>query len=1354
VGLDVIPPVFYFPYHEESDVNNCVLEDSQKIQIARSLLEFFENFQHSSSIGFGVWGISDLLISDRMFLLPPLWVNYKIDTLKLLLSRTDVFVAPELLYGIQPTPASDVYVLGKILKVLLPDSIFEENVGFIAQMTHPDPVKRPLHYSRILSKNQYTVVMKPLSKTVRREFVSLHIIERDKELKRFISQLGEKREKSIPLFLVRGSTRVGKSTFLSLVRNELWNQGWKTILTNNPKFFLQELVQISDGIENAGIEEDDLAYLWNINDSFNIDRVLSIVGKLISTVDKLAILIDDLELVEERFFKLVKSIQNMIVEKEIIIVATMAHERESVRYDGMIQLDPFSLEQSEKLLELLLGSVFIKKQKEKVRWIYKITGGFPGYIIGLLNLLNRSGKLFIEEGQWRISQDMTSIEGFGDYIDNVFSALNQEEKSMISKIACLSEKFTLEELGWLHEALQLPSESMFDFFRHLQESGLIFPEGTAFRFSLKEVWQESYQLCPFEEKKALHAALAKKGTWLNKKAWHYKEIGNIRLAAKVYLCASRASFRNHEGFDISREYMEEVFQLLKPEEVTQRMKGWYAFLSLYDGKKISEDLSMELSTTATYSHYYLSNLILKEEYQKVEAFCTKRYGKDFKETLPDRLWAYGVLLEWATMRVKIGELDGALTLLNYLIDQIKNVHTYRHELYLILATDLLAQVYLRKNIWQTAYSVSEANITRAKNSGLTFLLPDVYLTAGSILFTYSPNFAQPLFETAIQVSKRFYSIKKSLLPTIELAYGFLYSGEIRKMFEYLEKARETAQIFNEKDALARSYIIEGLYHVYNKQWEEALEDYECARQLTNNQTLTGMVLRLSAILFLFQDNTKALDCLLANPHESMMEYGFEDVISLYRAKTADEIVSAFEQYKKNNQLWIEEVSFAFADKLSEHVPDAFEAFLDASSIVLLKNHQKLSLAVMYEAMAILSRKAGLPKKEAKYARDSFDLYKQSGMNHACQVIQEHFFNAEVSSEELFRSMSALVRADVINQASVITVFDKLEKGLTKLNNEIFVLRQIINFSKILTASSDPKEVLEQFTDWIAASIPVNRVAIVITSHRLVLYRSTIAFDAIDTEELVQEILDKKPVSTAEPFEVRTEFYIDDTKKAILYVSNQSLRLNTEDFEKMINFIEYLEPIMSMAIGNAISYKSSILDPLTRLYTRWYFNQRLEEEMEKALRMDSPLSVIMGDLDNFKQFNDRYGHKTGDEILVTVAQTMRSSCRKYDILGRYGGEEFILILPNTAGEEAYSMAERIRKAIEEGRFLPSEIKSVVNKVTISFGVASTDQTHYEKQQTLVSDADKALYCSKNAGKNKTTKFWKIGENSEEKTAEYL
>jgi len=1349
VGLDVNPPVFHFPFHEESDVHNSILEEGHRLQIAQSLLENFELFQHASSIGFGVWGLPDLLISDRLYFLTPLWVNYRQNSLKNLLNRSTVVVASELLEGKQPTPASDVYVLGRILEAILPERILTEVRDPVTQMTDPNPANRPTHYSRILSQPQFAGLPKALSTAIKREFISPNIIEREKELAAFMSLLNERKHRGVSLIVIRGQTRVGKSSFLTLAQNEMWNEGWKTIVASDLQRFAQELLQIVESPAKVGIDEEDFSYLWDLGDVYNFDRVLSIVGQLLTSVDKLAILVDDIELADERYSRLLKSIRNMIVDNQIVIAMTQLREKGTIDYEHLIHLRPFTEEQTEKLLELMLGERFVKKHKDKVLWISKITGGYPGYIISLLNLLNGSGKLFIEDGRWVLSEDMTSIDGFGDYISTMFPSLEPEEQSLLSKIACLSEKFTAEELDALGEAIDLPLEKLRKSFWHFQDLGLFFTEDHLFRFSLQEIWEQSYARCPQELRYRLHRRFAEYGSQLNKQAWHYKEIGETRMAAKIYLCASRKAFRKNEGFETARGYMDEVFQLLKPEEISPSMLGWYAILCAYDGKPFPESMEESLYNTENYRYLCIANRIIKGEYQKADEMCGRQAGLFKDKKLSQALWVTQMIYACATLKVKIGELDNALSLLNLVLERVCNKKTDAHNRLEIMAYNLIAQAYERKNNWQPAYSICEANIERAKKYHMSYLLPDVFLTAGNIVFPLGPGYAQPHYENAIKIAKVFFSAQKSLQPTLELANGFLYSGETAKMFDYLEKAREIAQIFNEKDALARSYLLEGLYHAYNKQWDEALEDYECAKRMADTQTFFGMTARFSAMLFMLSRNYAALEMLLESAPEAMMEYGYQEVVAVYRANTPESVRQAYEQLIKNNPFWNEEVAVAFPEKLAEAAPEIVEQHLEITASKHLKTHDIVSLAMTYEGLALFYDATGNPKKASKFARDAYEVYKQCSYHQACKWIKERFFGTEAVFEDLLAAMAVEIHSEIVHPQRTKDTFERLERSLVKLSNEIAVLRQIVNFSKILTASSDPKEVLDQFNNCIAASIPVNRVGILVVANQMVLYQSTIVLDSTDGDELVQEILTKKCFSAPDPFESRTEFYIDDTKKALLYISNRNLRLDEEEYEKYLAFIDYLEPIMAMAIGNAISYKSSILDPLTRLYTRWYYNQRLEEEMEKALRTNAPLSVIMGDLDDFKHFNDRYGHKTGDEILVTVAHTMRNSCRKYDIIGRYGGEEFILILPNTAGEEAYRMAERIRKAIEDETYLPKPLKEMTAELpkTISFGVASTDTVQYDTHTTMVADADKALYHSKNTGKNRTTKFWTMGERVE-------
>jgi two-component system, sensor histidine kinase LadS len=159
---------------------------------------------------------------------------------------------------------------------------------------------------------------------------------------------------------------------------------------------------------------------------------------------------------------------------------------------------------------------------------------------------------------------------------------------------------------------------------------------------------------------------------------------------------------------------------------------------------------------------------------------------------------------------------------------------------------------------------------------------------------------------------------------------------------------------------------------------------------------------------------------------------------------------------------------------------------------------------------------------------------------------------------------------------------------------------------------------------------------------------------------------------------------------------------------------------------------SITDALTGLFNKRYMVSKLASEADHAFRMDQPLSVIMMDLDDFKKVNDTYGHSAGDDILRALGLTIRDFIRKTDTACRYGGEEFVLIMPGTDMEKALMVAERIRRAMSEKSYRPEGNQPL--SVTISLGLARLrpDETVY----SLMDRADKGLYRAKNEGKNRT------------------
>lgn len=166
---------------------------------------------------------------------------------------------------------------------------------------------------------------------------------------------------------------------------------------------------------------------------------------------------------------------------------------------------------------------------------------------------------------------------------------------------------------------------------------------------------------------------------------------------------------------------------------------------------------------------------------------------------------------------------------------------------------------------------------------------------------------------------------------------------------------------------------------------------------------------------------------------------------------------------------------------------------------------------------------------------------------------------------------------------------------------------------------------------------------------------------------------------------------------------------------------------------------AITDGLTKLHNSRSFYSQLEVEVDRFNRYKHPLSLLLLDIDHFKNYNDSYGHLEGDKVLVKISQMIKSCLRKMDTAYRYGGEEFTVILPETSCEEALLVAERIRNVIQAEKFTPQPQKEL--SITISIGV--TQYAPEEQLSTFIQRADKAMYISKQNGRNQVTT--RVAEN---------
>lgn len=201
--------------------------------------------------------------------------------------------------------------------------------------------------------------------------------------------------------------------------------------------------------------------------------------------------------------------------------------------------------------------------------------------------------------------------------------------------------------------------------------------------------------------------------------------------------------------------------------------------------------------------------------------------------------------------------------------------------------------------------------------------------------------------------------------------------------------------------------------------------------------------------------------------------------------------------------------------------------------------------------------------------------------------------------------------------------------------------------------------------------------------------------------------------------VHYDLWVDDGLTAI-FLS----RLIITTF--IIIIISYVSELSFSKINERI-YELSITDSLTNVYNRRHFDSILDKELKRQNRTKLPLCLCMLDVDNFKKLNDTLGHLQGDLVLKEVANIIKNTIRETDEIGRWGGEEFCIILPNTSLDPAIILIERVRKNIENFDFLTSM------KITCSFGIAQINEN--EDADSLIKKADTAMYLAKNSGKNR-------------------
>jgi diguanylate cyclase (GGDEF)-like protein len=215
---------------------------------------------------------------------------------------------------------------------------------------------------------------------------------------------------------------------------------------------------------------------------------------------------------------------------------------------------------------------------------------------------------------------------------------------------------------------------------------------------------------------------------------------------------------------------------------------------------------------------------------------------------------------------------------------------------------------------------------------------------------------------------------------------------------------------------------------------------------------------------------------------------------------------------------------------------------------------------------------------------------------------------------------------------------------------------------------------------------------------------------------------------------------------VINVTNKRYGMQFTDDD--VEMLKAVADQAAVAINKAQLWDMAVTDSLTGLYVRRYFMVKLHEEVHRAERYNNILSIVMADLDRFKNINDTYGHDVGDRVLKEIGRFLQQNVRDLDLAARYGGEEFVIMIPEAAKDAAYSMSERLRKKFSRLKFenLP--------QITISLGIA-TYPFDGKQPEDLLRKADAAMYAAKKAGRNQVARYTrgvKLVRDGEPKTIE--
>jgi len=1274
----------YYPFRAEASVDLRLLEEEDREHLAIKLLKLAHILSHADARVFAVFGFDDILELDDFYFQLPAWTEPR-------MVPASAFVDPHFLKTEEVESASFSYTIGKMVEKLLEGRMPPELKELVSAMTAEDIEDRPSH---VTLPEQ---IKADLKRRRLHDYVQLMVppVGRDE----FLQTLEEKMEVLGPgfhVFHIFGPHGVGKSTFLEMLGHDLREHGYKVVTERNLLSLIESVVQVeAERLEELSQDLQEILIQAIKRHEF-YDAVKLALGIFFQKLDNLVILIDDYDAGDPDLKLLLKDLAASRYKGKIAcVLVTHGVEELDVSATFSLELPPLGRSEMENLVSFVFGNLPQEVLIQVTTWIYSLSRGIPGLAVEILRGVYRRIKENPEEF------DPQSVRGFEGLVKARLKAVPTEYLWAWSRLALLGTRFSESELDALVKVLDLPVRLIHSALNKMIKFGFLYEEAEGiYKFSLYEIWEMFAKQVDETEARKIYERLFEvvEDPWL--KAWYLEQLGE-RKAAATWCIKQGVRELDEHNYLKAKMFFEKAHGLLRPGErsytLGTRLAWIYSELEerhreavklltehvsikhlrdvmllsialnsgeLEKATRIGEALTPYLKEHPPYLRLRILTLLLRLENNKGER------SDEFVELAKKELSGFTPVS--CAQEIVLAEVEGATALTELLGSSQINPVTIEK---------------IRKSTEALAHRGAWLSLIKLQSEVANRLLPVL------------PAFAQHLLEQAVGKSRELGIYKGLMDVKFELLIHALYRGQKREFLSELQEIRAVAMAANNVGSIAMTYFLEAMYHAYNKEYDDAVEDLEYELRLEKSSGLHKRSLRALVTVYAMAGSfERARELILRYRDDPAISHPhFWSFAKLIMAESDEEFKSVWKEFTRQSMFWKEEALLIFAGRMIKinrelFLKMAFELEENSALVDML-----LPLALIYEALGKAFWADDERLKSRRYLERALALYESIGFKEAAKVVESH--PAFAVLKRFMRDRPDWYRM----------------QNLMK-DEALFTIR----FSRNISST---KELLRYLSDRLKTVLPVERISLILRRFG----KPAIVFGELPEGADRKRIRD---VSTAQPFRILQTIRVDGEYDLIVYGENPHLMLDNETLEYYLEYFNQMEIALTTTIQVTLARDASITDPLTGLYTRWYFTRRLEEEFERYRRYGVPFTVIMADIDDFKLVNDTYGHPKGDEVLKFIAATMTSVMRATDIAGRYGGEEFIIVLTNTTKERGVEVAEKLRSLVKSKNPFPFPI-------TLSFGVAGVPEDKAERAADLVALADKALYASKNAGKDRVS-----------------